>query len=48
MRSTSSLSTGTWQRLLDVPALPTNAAVQLPVSSTNPTRFFRITTPQAP
>jgi sialidase-1 len=48
MQSTSSLSTGTWQRLLDVPALPTNAAVQLPVSPTNPTRFFRVTTPQAP
>jgi sialidase-1 len=48
LQSTSSLSTGTWQRLLDLPALPTNSPVQLPVSPTNPTRFFRVTTPQAP
>ena len=48
LQSTSSLSKGTWQRLLDIPALPTNSPVQVPVSPTNPTRFFRVKTPQAP
>jgi sialidase-1 len=48
IQSTSSLSTGAWQRLLDVPALPTNAAVQLPVNPTNSARFFRLATPQSP
>lgn len=44
----TSLNTGTWQRLLDVPAPPTNSPVLLPVKATNPTRFFRVTTPQTP
>jgi hypothetical protein len=48
IQSTSSLSTGVWQRLLDVPAVPTNTAVQLPVNPTNSARSFRLATPQAP
>ena len=48
IQSTSSLSTGVWQRLLDVPALPTNTAVQLPVNPTNSARSFRLATPQSP
>jgi sialidase-1 len=47
LQSTSSLQRGSWQRFLDVPPLPTNAAVQLLVSPTNPTGFFRLTTPQS-
>ena len=48
LQTTSSLSAGTWQRLLDVPVRPTNAAFQLPVIPTNSARFFRVTTPQTP
>jgi len=48
LQTTSNLSPGTWLRLLDVPARPTNAAFQLPVIATNSARFFRVTTPQTP
>jgi hypothetical protein len=48
LQTTSSLSPGTWLRLLDVPAGPTNAVFQLPVIPTNSARFFRVTTPQTP
>jgi hypothetical protein len=43
-----SLSTGSWLRLQDFTAEGTNRTILVTNDLTDPTRFFRIVTPQAP
>ncbi len=45
IQSTSSLGTGAWQRLLELPARGTNAPVDMPFGTTNTGQYFRISTP---
>jgi hypothetical protein len=44
----ASLSTGSWLRLLDFAAAPTNRVVEITNAAADPIRFFRVVTPQVP
>ncbi len=43
-----SLGGGAWQPFSQVAVLASNTGVSIPVTPTNPSRFFRLTTPQLP
>ncbi len=48
VQTTSNLAAPAWQRYQDISARPSNSVIAVPVSPTNTSSFFRLTTPQQP